>query len=151
MVRGRGVGNDNHGHVIFNSHRQIQRAGLLLSGGLIYISFAGHRDKNPYHGWLLGYDAKTLEQIAVYNDTRNGEGGGIWQSGAAPAANSKGNIFFQTGNGNFDAQAGGLDFGDTLMRVRFSKGELVVADYFTPYNEELPPPRSLPSSAMRNR
>jgi len=71
----------------------------------------------------------------VFNDTPNGEGGGIWQSGAAPAADSRGNIFFQTGNGNFDVQAGGLDFGDTLMQVRFSNGELVVADYFTPYNE----------------
>src|SRR5215469_878588 len=135
IIRGRGVGNDNHGHVIFNSYRQIQRAGLLLSRGRVYISFAGHRDKNPYHGWFLGYDAKTLEQVAVFNDTPNGEGGGIWQSGAAPAADSRGNIFFQTGNGNFDVQAGGLDFGDTLMQVRFSNGELVVADYFTPYNE----------------
>ena len=135
MFQGWGSGNDNHGHVVFNSHRQIQRAGLLLLRGVVYISFAGHRDINPYHGWLLGYDATTLKQVAVHNYTPNGSGGGIWQSGAAPAADSEGDIFFQTGNGNFDAQVGGLNFGDSLLRVNFLNGELVLADYFTPYNQ----------------
>ena len=135
MVPGLGSGNDNHGHVIFNSHRQIQRAGLLLLRGVVYISFAGHRDINPYHGWLLGYDATTLEQVAVHNYTPNGSGGGVWQSGAAPAADSEGDIFVQTGNGNFDAQVGGVDFGDSLLRVNFLNGELALIDYFTPYNQ----------------
>ena len=96
-----GVGNDNHGHIVFNSYRQIQRAGLLLLRGAVYVSWAGHRDINPYHGWLLGYDATMLEQVAVYNDTPNGERGGIWQSGAAPAADSDGDIFLQTGKRQF--------------------------------------------------
>jgi len=133
---GSGVGNDGHGHVIFNSFRQIQRAGLLLLDGVVYIAWAGHRDVNPYHGWLLGYDARTLEQVAVYNDTPNGARGGIWQSGGAPAADSDGNIFFQTGNGTFDAARGGTDFGDSLIRLPSRRSpELAVADYFTPYNQ----------------
>lgn len=132
---GRGVGNDNHGRVVFNSYRQIQRTGLLFLHGVVYVCWAGHRDVNPYHGWLLGYDATTLEQVAVYNDTPNGEMGGIWQSGAAPAADPEGNIFFQTGNGDFDAQLGGPDFGDSLLRVNFRHGKLGVRDYFTPYNQ----------------
>lgn len=132
---GWGVGNDNHGHVVFNSYRQIQRAGLLLLRGRVYVSFAGHRDINPYHGWLLGYDATTLDQVAVYNDTPNGDKGGIWQSGAGPAADAEGDIFLQTGNGKFDAQVGGVDFGDSLLRVNFLDGDLVLSDYFTPYNQ----------------
>ena len=55
-----------------------QRAGLLLHDGVVYIAFSSHCDEGPYHGWLLGYDARTVTQVVAYTSTPNGGMGGIW-------------------------------------------------------------------------
>ncbi len=132
---------DGAGHVVFspgaNSLNQIQRSALLLANGNIYVAFASHADINPYHGWVFAYDAHTLAQTAVFNTTPNGTGseqgkGGIWMSGGGPAADGSGNVFVAVGNGTFDANTGGTDFGDSLLKLSSS---LVVSDWFTPFNE----------------
>ena len=99
---------------------------------MVYIGFASHGDNPPYHGWVLGYDAHTLQPVMAYNDTPNGSDGGIWQSGGGLAADSAGNIFFVTGNGTFDANTGGLDYGDTIEKI--SAGGSVL-DYFAPHDQ----------------
>jgi hypothetical protein len=78
-----------------------------------------------------------LQQIRAFNDTPNGYEGGNWMSGAAPAADAAGNIYCISGNGQFDADVGGMDFGDSFLKLTPSDGGLVVADYFTPYNQAL--------------
>jgi hypothetical protein len=112
----------------------IQRTGLLLSNGVVYMSHASLCDPQPYHGWVLGYDAHSLQQIAAFVTTPNGDKGGIWQSGAGLAADSGGNIFAMDGDGTFDASAGGSDYGMSMLKLT-TAGGLSVADYFTPYNE----------------
>jgi hypothetical protein len=131
-VPGTGDGNDGNGQVPFNALRENQRPALLLSKGVVYIGFASHGDNPPYHGWVLGYDAHTLQQVMAYNDTPNGSEGGIWQSGGGLAGDSAGNIFFVTGNGTFDANIGGLDYGDTIEKI--STGGAVL-DYFAPHDQ----------------
>jgi hypothetical protein len=59
-------------------------------------------------------------------------GGGIWQSGGAPAADSVGNIYFVTGNGIFNADTGGTEWGDSFIKLSPSG---VVLDYFTPHDQ----------------
>jgi chitodextrinase len=132
VVNGTGDGNDGAGHVPFLSLRQLQREALTLSNGIVYLAFASHGDNVPYHGWVLGYNASNLAQAMVFNDTPNGGYGGIWQSGAGPAIDQNGAIYFVTGNGTFSANTGGIDYGDSVMKISPAG---TVLDYFTPYNQ----------------
>lgn len=108
------------------------RPGLLLWNGVVYVGMSSHCDSATYHGWLLGYNAQTLAQVAVYNSTPNGSMGSFWTSGAAPAADSSGNIYAVSGNGTFDRASGGVDLGESFIKLNSSN--LTVSDYFTPFN-----------------
>ena len=108
------------------------RPGLLLLNGVVYLGMSSHCDFGTYHGWLIGYNEQTLEQVAVYNNTPNGALGSFWQAGAAPAADSAGFIYIVSGNGTFDANAGGADLGESYLKL--NSPNLSVADYFTPFN-----------------
>ena len=132
-VRGKGAGATN-GWVRFDPLRENQRPGLLLQNGLVYISWAAHCDGWPFHGWVMAYDASTLDQVGIWNATPDKQGGGIWQSGAAPAGNGE-DVFFATGNGDFTAAKGHSDYGDSILRLGWQDGSLHVLDYFTPFDE----------------
>ena len=131
-VSGAGDGNDGNGHVPFNALRENQRPALLLSKGVVYIGFASHGDNPPHHGWVLGYDAATLMQVMAYNDTPNGSAGGIWHSGCGLSADVAGNIYFVTGNGTFDAESRGVDYGDSVEKINPGGS---VLDFFTPHDQ----------------
>jgi len=132
-----GTGYDNsNGTISFKANMQKQRPALLLLDGVIYVSWAGFLDTDPYHGWMIGYSASTLAQVTVFNDTRDGGRGGIWMSGGGPAVDSQGNIFLFSGNGDFNANTtGGRNYGDTFLKLSTSGG-LSVADWFTPYDQD---------------
>lgn len=133
-VSGVGDGTDGKGNVPFNALREHQRSGLALSNGVVYISWASHGDNNPYHGWVIGYNAQTLQQVMAFNDTPNGQRAGIWQAGMAPAIDDSGNLFFATGNGVYDANMpGGYEYGDSMLKLDPVQQKIV--DYFTPFNQ----------------
>ncbi len=137
---GSGDGNVN-GIINFTSSRQLQRSALLLSGGMIYIAFASYDDATPAHGWIMAYDANTLNQTAVYVTTPDDvpgirqmpELGTIWQGGQGPAADSSGNIYFITGNGDFNgfSNPAPRDLGDSIVKLT---PDLKLADWFSPFN-----------------
>jgi hypothetical protein len=109
-----------------------QRAGLGLSGGIVYVPFAGHGDRYKYwHGWIVGYDATTLAQKFVYCTTPDANEGGIWQSGAGVAIDATGNVYAETGNGSFDGMSGGRDLSESVIKVS-PAGALV--DWFAPHD-----------------
>lgn len=112
-----------------------QRAGLLLLNGVVYTAWASHCDDGNYHGWIIGYNAGTLQQVAVYTDTPNWYAGAFWQGGAAPAADTNGNIYAVAANGTFDANTGGSDLAESILKFSTGNG-LSVADYFTPYDAD---------------
>lgn len=144
-----------NGKVPFDPLKNNQRQGLALVNGIVYISYAAHCDWNPYHGWVLGYDAKSLQQQYVYNTTPDGEEGGIWQSGMGIAADEGGNLYIVSGNGtvgtpspyskipgNGTAENIASIFPENLLGrsesaiklTPSSNMSLKVASFFTPYN-----------------
>src|SRR4051812_8027131 len=117
--------------VEFNPKMQSQRAALALTNGVVLISWAGHEDLPPYHGWIMGYDAATLAKVGTFCVTPDFYYGGIWQGGRAPTIDAAGNAYFTTGNGEWD---GVRNFGDSVLKFGVSRSGLTLLDYFTPGN-----------------
>jgi hypothetical protein len=133
------------------SKRHLQRPGLLLTNGYLYLGFSmmdGIASPLP-EGWILGYNTANLNatplSFSVTPGTPNAAGGGVWQGGAGLAygldENQKNYIYFNTGNGNWDGSA---SFGDSF--VKLDPTSLAgPAAYFTPndqyYRNCLPPPK----------
>jgi len=136
-VPGVGEGSYGTGSVAFDELLENSRPGLLLMNGVVYMVFSSICDKRPFHGWVLGYDEATLAQVSVFNTSPNGIATGIWQSGNGPVGDAaNGYIYFATGNGWFDADIGGVDYGDTVMKLGTTGNVLSVLDYFTPYDQD---------------
>ena len=132
-VAGTGAGSVG-GFITFNAVNELQRPGLLLLNGVVYLAWGSFAQMDPWHGWVMGYNATTLAQTAVFNNSPNGTRAGIWQSGGGLSADTLGNIYLQTGDGTFDASTGGLDYGDSFLKLSKT---LAVEDYFTPYNQAI--------------
>ena len=124
-VPGTGEGSVN-GMVSFDPLRELQRTALLLMNGTVYIAWAGQ------HGWIMGYSAQTLSQVAVFNTSPNSKLANVWQSGSGLAADDSGNIYATLADGLFDVNLQGIDYGDSVLKLR---GDLHVLDYFAPMDE----------------
>jgi hypothetical protein len=131
-VFGMGDGFDSDGIVEFNDLKHMNRPALLLDNGVVCITFSSHQDFPPYHGWVFTYNAYTLQPLGIFNTTPNGSDGSIWQASSGPAADSAGNVYFETGNGTFDALDG--NYGDSVVKLSTAEG-LNLVDYFAPYNQ----------------
>ncbi len=123
----------------FADQHQQNRPGLVLANGTVYIAFGSSCDETAgtVHGWMFGYDARSLGKIATFattSSTLNSYLGSVWQSTYAPAADAAGNLYFSTGNGSFDADKGGHDYGDAVLRLNRDLG---VVDYFAPSNDQV--------------
>jgi hypothetical protein len=126
------------GQIKLDTSQQKQRAALLLKDGVLYLGFASNRETDKsMHGWLLAYDAATLQQKAVWVTTPTSFNGGIWQAGSGPAADAAGNVYVMTANGPFDADHGGISYGDSFVKLKLEGTTLAVKDYFTPCNQAL--------------
>jgi len=133
--------------VTFSPYHHLNRPGLLLQGGNVFVAFASHCDDEPYHGWIFAYAADTLAQKATYCTTPDGGGtdpisggpgsgtGGIWQSGMGLVGNGT-DIYFASGNGAYDATNMGAQLGISVGRLQLTSSGLKVLDWFTPYNAD---------------
>jgi len=119
------------GNIAFCPLRENQRAGLALANGFVYIAWASHGDVQPYHGWIMRFNASNISQAPVlFNDSPNGRESGIWMAGGAPAFDASNNIYVLTGNGDYDSTNG--DYGDSFLKLNSA---LAVQDWFTPAAE----------------
>ena len=129
-----GTGGDSSGGNITLEDSCYQRMGLALDPvtNAIYIAF-GHCT----HGWLLAYDKTTLQQTAIFNATPDGDGGGLWSSGGAPAIDdTTGDLYLISGVDQLDVN--GVTEGDPVTNgyndtfLRMDPTNLSVLDFFTP-------------------
>ncbi|HEY1215191.1 MAG TPA: hypothetical protein VGE93_16290, partial [Bryobacteraceae bacterium] len=144
-VAGTGNGSAN-GILNFDPRWALNRASLLLLNGIVYIGFGSHGDNGPWHGWILSYNASTLQQTGIFCSTPNGTGSGFWMAGAGlaadvidPAHKPFGRLFVATGNGSFNAAPpynSTQSFGDDHIAFDLTGGALTVTDSFTPYNQQ---------------
>jgi len=131
--------NSSNGQVSFDAKQYKERPGLLQIGGTIYTTWSSHCDIAPYTSWVMSYNADTLAQVNVLNLVPNGNDGAIWMSGAAPAADSAGNIYFIIGNGDFgttlrtDGLPANGNCGNCFAKIS-STSPMQLLDYFATNN-----------------
>jgi len=122
----------------FSSKNEIQRPALLLNNGIIYVAFGSNGCDVGSQGWVMAYDSTTLAQLgALSAEPQQSWGANIWSSGSGPASDADGNIYLSTANGVFDANVGGLDYSDSVLRLSMGSNGPFIADYFTPYDQQL--------------
>ncbi len=120
--------------VTFDPHQELQRAGLALLNGVVYVAFTAHEDNAPWYGWMMSYqyNGTGFNRLNVFNVSPNLKKGGIWMSGGAPAMDAADNIYVITGNGDFNVTSPNNDYGDSLLQLSPTLG---LSSYFTPPNE----------------
>jgi outer membrane protein assembly factor BamB len=108
---------------------QLNRPGLLLTNGSIYVGFGAHADQGPWHGWLFAFRATDLQPRGSFNTTPNGFGAGLWQSGTGLAADEAGLIYVMTGN---SSRPGTPDLTNSFVQLRHDAagGQFQVAGTF---------------------
>jgi hypothetical protein len=121
----------------FKAQYQLNRPGLLISNGIVYVAFGSHADNNASstHGWVMGFDEATLAPHGIFvttpgNCINSTCLGSLWMDGAGLASDSTGNIFASTGNGTF---VEGSDLADSVIKLA---PNLSLVDYFTPFNQD---------------
>ena len=134
--------NSSNGQVVFDPKQYKERPGLLLLNGVVYTSWGSHCDIQPYTGWIIGYDSRSLQQTSVFNFDPNGKEGALWNSGGAPAVDAQGNIFVSVSNGTFDTalNAQGFpsssDYGNSFVKLTLQNGKPSATDYWTMYDSD---------------
>lgn len=118
----------------FLSLLQNQRPALLLDNNFVYVAFGSHHGQGNYNGWLIAFDASTLQQVSAFVIAPGNRQAGIWQSGGGPSADANHNIFVLTADGPFGPNVAGTNYGDSLLRLG-GAGTLSVGDSFTPCDQ----------------
>ena len=152
----------NDSSITFDAFTQLQRPGLLLLDGVVYLGFGSHCDYNgpltnppwsrPYRGFIVGVDASSGTQTSMWTtETSVAVGGaGIWQAGTGLMSDGSGRIFFSTGNGLAPAVPTGSTwlagsaaasvntFSESIVRLQVQPDRsLAAADFFSPATADL--------------
>jgi hypothetical protein len=121
----------------FSPKQYQQRPGLAISNGNVIVAFGSNGCDFNAQGWVFAFDATTLEQQAVFQTQPNQPyGASVWQAGFGLAVDDDGFIYFSTANGTFDANLGGPNYGDSIIKLRLNRAGFSVRDYFTPFDQQ---------------
>jgi hypothetical protein len=128
---GGACGLEGPGILTFDPKIEDQRASIAYANGRVFIAWSGHSDQAQYHGWVMAYDATTLQQTMIFSSAPDGapfDGGGIWMAGRAPAVDAAGSVYYLTGNGKWD---GVTNFGESFLKFGPTP-DTPLLDWFTP-------------------
>jgi PQQ-like domain len=117
----------------FKDFYQMNRPGLLLTHGHIYIAWGSNGNNAYSQGWVMSYNAATLLQEGAYTAEPGKTLASIWQKDGGLSADAAGNIFAETAEGYF---AAGSNLSSSIIKLTQSGTKLVLADWFTPYNQQ---------------
>ena len=130
--------------VPFDPELQLQRPGLLLLGGVVYMAFGSDCDFPPYRGIVAGYNETTGAQTTMWSDeagvgTGEDSQAGIWQSGGGLVSTGPNQIILTSGNGVSPQPARSADPPETLSESVIgltvgSSGKLKAKQFFAPSN-----------------
>ncbi|MGO9342059.1 MAG: choice-of-anchor D domain-containing protein [Acidimicrobiales bacterium] len=130
--------------VPFNDNYSMQRPGLLLLGGVVYIAFASDCDFTPYRGIVVGVSETTRDITTMWSDesgvgTNADSQAGIWQSGSGLVSDGANEILLTTGNGIAPPPSPGdtppSTLSESVIRLHVnSDGSLTPTDFFSPSN-----------------
>jgi hypothetical protein len=115
----------------FEDHYQLNRPGLLLANGHVYVGFGSNGCNGSSQGWVLSYNAATLLQEGSYTTEPGKTLASVWQKGAGLSADSTGCIFAETGEGYYGA---GSNLSTSVFKLTQVDTTLTLTDWFTPYN-----------------
>lgn len=108
----------------------LQRAGLLLVNGVLYVGTSAVWQGDTIftqEGFIQAFQANDLSVLlGSFETTPSGAGGAFWQAGRGIAADSSGNVFAVVDSGTYDPPN---SFGDSV--IKFSPGTVNVTDWFT--------------------
>jgi hypothetical protein len=118
---------------VFEDAMQVNRPALLLEKSNLYIAFGSNGCRgDKEQGWVVAYNASTLQPQGAFDDEPDDSAAAIWMRGGGLSADGAGNIYGATADGGF---AAGTNFGQLVLKLSQAGGELELADWFTPYNE----------------
>jgi hypothetical protein len=123
------------GYLYFDPLWENQRAALTMTNGMVIASWGAFCDLGNFHGYVMAFNQSTLQPSGVLVTTPNGYDGGVWNSGSGASVDPQGNIYLPTGNGLFDINVGGTDYGDSILRLSWSGNQPAIQDYFTPWDQ----------------
>ena len=115
----------------FPDQDELNRPGLLLANGHVYIAWGGPACNVVDEGWIMSYNAATGTQEGVFDTEPGSYWGGIWQRGAGLSADSDGYIYAESGEGRF---VPGTSFPMSVIKLSQSGPDMTVADWFIPYD-----------------
>ena len=119
-----------------------ESSALNIAGQRIYATTSGYfGDAPPYQGHLVSIDDSSGKED-VFNslcadvthllakDECQSDEAGIWARGGAAIDPSTGEVFVTTGNGPYDVDSGGHDYGDSILKLNHDGSQLL--DSYTP-------------------
>ena len=102
------------------------------------MAFGSRGDLDPWHGWVFAYRAADLARLDLLCTTPNGAQGGIWQAGQGLLADSQGNVYAGTGNGDsrgVNSGPGSPNMGESFLKLRLNNDHLQVIGWYNAFND----------------
>jgi len=118
----------------------VERPGLLLSDGVVYIGFGSNGCNDHNTGWVLAYEESTLKQVGSFNTSPDIGFTSIWQTGNGLSADEFGNIYAVTAEDASKNEANDVAYGGSSYSKQRDRANpnpnlansLVLTQWFAP-------------------